>query len=172
MCIWDDSIYFFIIRPTIKQVNYTASINISIKTKGFDSLLSLQLISVKALWTGETWVFPCSWLIEESVLDEMLPTTSLENKSRGIPQLQFHHIVIIANWQALMLNKWIKLYWGTEVISEYLLVEEVISFYKLVSYVLRNTYAATGLTQWTFMEIPSSRLLLSLLAIIYFTAYV
>lgn len=49
-----------------------------------------------------------------------LPAMSLENKSRGIPELRLHHVVIIATWRALTLNRRIKLYLGTEVTSEYL----------------------------------------------------
>lgn len=83
-----------------------------------------------------------------------LPATSLENESRGIPELRLHHVVIIATWRTLTLNKRITLFFfsGKEVISEYFfdgsqdflfwrVCAKVTACCKLVSYV------ATGLTQ-------------------------
>lgn len=49
-----------------------------------------------------------------------LPATSLENESRGIPELHLHHVVIIATWRELMPNERRKLYLGKEVRSGYL----------------------------------------------------
>lgn len=49
-----------------------------------------------------------------------LPAKSLENKSRGIPELHLHHVVIIATWRELTPNERRKLYLGKEVISGYL----------------------------------------------------
>lgn len=76
------------------------------------------MISEAAHWLGVTGVFPCLWLTDLPVLNEPL-ANSLENRIRGIPELQLHHVVIIATWHVLGLNKQMKLYLGNEVISEY-----------------------------------------------------
>lgn len=78
--------------------------------------------------------------------------SSLENNSWGIPELWLHHVVIIAAWPALMLNKLIQLYLGMGVISKYLLDgsqdflfgrvrTEVKAFHTIVSDVLKTLRA-------------------------------
>lgn len=81
-------------------------------------------------------------------LTSSLPAANLGNKSRGIPELRLHHLVIIATWSVMVLKK---IYLGKEVISRYSLdgsqdflfgrmhvCEEVIAFYTLVSFILNT----------------------------------